>query len=199
MILTSQRGRPCRRFKPRPILGSTTVSQRALRARSDSARAEPGKGESRRLAPARSAGATDRWGARRRPLRLGSPPPIAPRPDAPYILRAPGRGKRSAFGSPPGLGQRDPRRRRAAHSLERHRLVRVSAGSATNPGGFDGEKIIRVSDQSGNEIPDGKGATVRITFADARKGVRELDLTDSEADALGGRAVARRGRRPKPT
>jgi hypothetical protein len=59
-------------------------------------------------------------------------------------------------------------------------------------------KTIRVSDQSSAEIPDGKGATVRITFADHRKGVRELDLTDAEADRLGGRAVARRGRRPKP-
>jgi len=46
-------------------------------------------------------------------------------------------------------------------------------------------KTIRVSDQSGSEIPDGKGATVRITFADARKGVRELDLTDAEAERLG--------------
>jgi hypothetical protein len=58
-------------------------------------------------------------------------------------------------------------------------------------------KTIRVSDLSGAEIPDGKGATVRITFADARKGVRELDLTDGEAENLGGRSVARRGRRPK--
>ena len=57
-------------------------------------------------------------------------------------------------------------------------------------------KTIRISDQSGKEIPDGKGAGVRITFNDARKGVRELDLTDQEADALGGRPVARRGRRP---
>jgi hypothetical protein len=59
------------------------------------------------------------------------------------------------------------------------------------------KKTIRVSDQSGEEIPDGKGAVVRITFKDARKGVRELDLTDAEADRLGGRAVARRGRKPK--
>lgn len=58
-------------------------------------------------------------------------------------------------------------------------------------------KTIRVSDKSGTEIPEGKGATVRISFADARRGVRELDLTDDEAEALGGRAVARRGRRPK--
>jgi hypothetical protein len=31
------------------------------------------------------------------------------------------------------------------------------------------------------------------------KGVRELDLTEEEAEALGGRAVARRGRRPGST
>ena len=58
-------------------------------------------------------------------------------------------------------------------------------------------RTIRVSDMSGEEIPDGKGATVRITFADARKGARELDLTDAEAEKLGGRSVARRGRKPK--
>jgi hypothetical protein len=58
-------------------------------------------------------------------------------------------------------------------------------------------KTIRVSDSSGEEIPEGKGATVRITFHDARKGARELDLTDSEAEQLGGRSVARRGRKPK--
>ena len=58
-------------------------------------------------------------------------------------------------------------------------------------------KTIRVSDKSGEEIAEGRGATVRITFADARRGVRELDLTDAEAEALGGRAVARRGRKPK--
>jgi hypothetical protein len=59
------------------------------------------------------------------------------------------------------------------------------------------KRTIRVSDQSGAEIPEGKGAVVRITFADARRGVRELDLTDEEAERLGGRPVARRGRRPK--
>ena len=58
-------------------------------------------------------------------------------------------------------------------------------------------KTVLVSDMSGQEIQEGKGATVRITFHDARKGVRELDVTDAEAERLGGRAVARRGRRPK--
>jgi len=59
------------------------------------------------------------------------------------------------------------------------------------------KKTVLISDMSGNEIPDGKGATIRITFRDARKGVRELDVTDEEAERLGGRSVARRGRRPK--
>jgi hypothetical protein len=51
---------------------------------------------------------------------------------------------------------------------------------------------------SGGEIADGKGAIMRITFADARKGVIELDVTDAEAEQLGrkGRRVARRGHRP---
>lgn len=58
-------------------------------------------------------------------------------------------------------------------------------------------KTVLVSDISGSEIQEGKGATVRITFHDARKGVRELDVTDEEAEKLGGRSVARRGRKPK--
>jgi hypothetical protein len=62
---------------------------------------------------------------------------------------------------------------------------------------FVARKSVLISDQSGKEIPEGKGAKVRITFLDARRGVRELDLTDEEAEALGGRPVARRGRRPK--
>jgi hypothetical protein len=59
------------------------------------------------------------------------------------------------------------------------------------------KKIVLVSDKSGKEIEEGKGAKVRITFNDARTGVRELDLTDEEAIQLGGRPVARRGRKPK--
>jgi hypothetical protein len=51
-------------------------------------------------------------------------------------------------------------------------------------------KTVLVSDISGQEIADQKGATVRITFRDARKGVRELDVTDEEAERLGGRHVA---------
>jgi hypothetical protein len=61
------------------------------------------------------------------------------------------------------------------------------------------KKTVLVSDMSGHEIEDGKGAKVRIIFNDARRGVRELDVTDEEAEKFGGRPVARRGRRPKAT
>jgi hypothetical protein len=60
-------------------------------------------------------------------------------------------------------------------------------------------KTIMVSDLSGQEVEDGKGATVSIKFTDARKGTIVLDVTDSEAEEMGrkGRKQARRGRRPK--
>jgi hypothetical protein len=59
------------------------------------------------------------------------------------------------------------------------------------------KKTVRVSDISGEEIPSGKGAVVRITYADARRGSKELDVTDAEAEKFGGRPVARRGRKPR--
>ena len=60
------------------------------------------------------------------------------------------------------------------------------------------KKTVLVSDLSGAEIADGKGATVSITFRDARKGTIVLDVTDAEAEQMGsqGRRQQRRGRRP---
>ena len=61
-------------------------------------------------------------------------------------------------------------------------------------------RTIRVSDLSDTAIEDGKGATLRITFDDARRGALEMDLTVEEAQRITqgkGRQVARRGRRPK--
>jgi hypothetical protein len=62
------------------------------------------------------------------------------------------------------------------------------------------KQTVLVSDLSGAVIEDGKGATLRVTYHDARKGSKEMDLTADEADRLLGgkaRSVARRGRRPK--
>lgn len=69
----------------------------------------------------------------------------------------------------------------------------------TNQGGDIARKLIRVSDISGREIPEGKGVVVRATFEDARRGSYEIDVLEEEISELlaKGRKVARRGRRPK--
>jgi hypothetical protein len=61
------------------------------------------------------------------------------------------------------------------------------------------KKTVRVSDISGKEIEDGKGAMIRVSFEDARRGNYEVDATADEAVEIGrkGRQVARRGRKPK--
>lgn len=60
-------------------------------------------------------------------------------------------------------------------------------------------KIVLVSDLTGKEISDGQGATVTITYHDARRGVVKLDVHANEVDDLARKGVkqARRGRRPK--
>lgn len=58
-------------------------------------------------------------------------------------------------------------------------------------------KTVLVCDKCGREVDEGKGATMRLTFSDARRGAKEADLCDSCATGMPGRATARRGRKPK--
>jgi hypothetical protein len=58
-------------------------------------------------------------------------------------------------------------------------------------------KTILVCDQCGSEVGEGKGATMRLNFTDARRGSKQADLCDNCAGNLPGQSVARRGRRPK--
>ncbi len=58
-------------------------------------------------------------------------------------------------------------------------------------------KTVLVCDNCGKEVGEGKGATLRLTFTDARRGAKQADLCDACAGGLPGHAVARRGRRPK--
>jgi ribosomal protein S26 len=58
-------------------------------------------------------------------------------------------------------------------------------------------KTILVCDNCGNEVPEGKGAVMRINYTDARRGSKQADLCDGCAGNMPGHAVARRGRRPK--
>ena len=58
-------------------------------------------------------------------------------------------------------------------------------------------KTVLVCDKCSAEVEEGKGATLRVTWADARRGSRQADLCDSCAGAMPGQTVARRGRKPK--
>jgi hypothetical protein len=71
------------------------------------------------------------------------------------------------------------------------RNLPVKGGSAL------ARKTVLVCDNCSKEVGEGKGATLRLTFTDARRGAKQADLCDNCAGDMPGRAVARRGRRPK--
>jgi hypothetical protein len=56
---------------------------------------------------------------------------------------------------------------------------------------------VLVCDNCGQEVGEGKGATLRLTYSDARRGAKQADLCDDCSGKMPGRAAARRGRRPK--
>lgn len=58
-------------------------------------------------------------------------------------------------------------------------------------------KTVLVCDKCSTEVEEGKGAIMRITFNDARRGAKAADLCDGCAGSMPGNAVARRGRKPK--
>jgi hypothetical protein len=58
-------------------------------------------------------------------------------------------------------------------------------------------KTVLVCDSCGKEVGEGKGAVMRMSYSDARRGAKQADLCDDCAGKMPGHAVARRGRRPK--
>lgn len=58
-------------------------------------------------------------------------------------------------------------------------------------------KTVLVCDNCGKEVEESKGAILRLTYADARRGAKQADLCDSCAAKMPGQPAARRGRRPK--
>jgi hypothetical protein len=75
----------------------------------------------------------------------------------------------------------------------------ISARLASFPflGGIVARKTVLVCDNCGREVGENKGATLRLTYTDARRGAKQADLCDNCAGGMPGRATARRGRRPK--
>jgi hypothetical protein len=58
-------------------------------------------------------------------------------------------------------------------------------------------KTVLVCDSCGKEVGEGRGATMRMTFTDARRGAKQADLCDDCSSKMPGNPAARRGRRPK--
>ena len=78
----------------------------------------------------------------------------------------------------------------------------VSRVAELNPTPISGRNIVArktilVCDNCGAEVGEGKGAALRVTYTDARRGAKAADLCDDCAGGMPGRAAARRGRRPK--
>jgi hypothetical protein len=58
-------------------------------------------------------------------------------------------------------------------------------------------KTVLVCDNCGKEVDEAKGAVLRLTYTDARRGAKHADLCDECAGKMPGQPAARRGRRPK--
>src|SRR5256885_11217784 len=58
-------------------------------------------------------------------------------------------------------------------------------------------KTVLVCDNCSNEIDEGKGASMRINYSDARRGSKQADLCDNCAGGMPGHAAARPGRPPQ--
>jgi DNA-directed RNA polymerase subunit M/transcription elongation factor TFIIS len=76
-------------------------------------------------------------------------------------------------------------------------FCRVSAKTVVRRRTKVARKTVLVCDSCGNEVDEGKGAVMRVTYNDARRGAKQADLCDNCAGRTPGRAVARRGRKPK--
>src|SRR5262249_57947653 len=58
-------------------------------------------------------------------------------------------------------------------------------------------KTVLVCDSCGNEVDEGKGAVMRVTYTDARRGAKQADLCDTCSGKMPGRGTTRAGRTPK--
>jgi hypothetical protein len=73
----------------------------------------------------------------------------------------------------------------------------LDSGVVDSKEGKVARKTVLVCDNCGKEVGEAKGATMRVTYTDARRGAKQADLCDDCAGKMPGRAAARRGRRPK--
>ena len=58
-------------------------------------------------------------------------------------------------------------------------------------------RTVLVCDKCGTEVGENRGAALRVTYTDARRGSKVADLCDDCAGEMPGRTAARRGRGPR--
>src|SRR3954453_1841216 len=80
---------------------------------------------------------------------------------------------------------------------ESRKAAENSTGNSTGEGAILARKTVLVCDSCGKEVDEGKGAVLRVTYTDARRGAKQADLCDDCAGNMPGMPAARRGRRPK--
>jgi hypothetical protein len=76
-------------------------------------------------------------------------------------------------------------------------LLELALSICRQGGNTVARRTVLVCDNCGKEVGENKGAAMRVTFTDARRGSKVADLCDTCAGSYPGRAAARRGRRPK--
>jgi hypothetical protein len=74
---------------------------------------------------------------------------------------------------------------------------RLTFSEPPEGGVFVARRTVLVCDNCDKEVGENKGAALRVTYTDARRGSKVADLCDDCAGKMPGRAAARRGRRPK--
>jgi hypothetical protein len=73
-----------------------------------------------------------------------------------------------------------------------------AAGNHSFEGGNSlARRTVLVCDNCEKEVGENKGAALRVTYTDARRGSKVADLCDACAADMPGHPAARRGRRPK--
>jgi DNA topoisomerase I len=104
-------------------------------------------------------------------------------------------GRRAPAGARPrGAGAPQPAPLVAHSAGARRRMISVDISASIS---IMARRTILVCDNCGKEVEEAKGAVMRITYSDARRGAKQADLCGECADKSPGQAAARRGRKPK--
>src|ERR1700730_2609434 len=109
----------------------------------------------------------------------------------PSFARCPCAGKRPRCG---GAGALEPAPLLAYSAGARSRVISLDISGSVS---VMARRTILVCDNCGKEVEESKGAVLRVTYSDARRGAKQADLCGECADKSPGQPAARPGRKPQ--